>query len=393
MTRISRTTGFLPPTRSTSRSWRTRSSLACRASGISVISSSNSVPFCACSNLPACALWAPLKAPFSWPKSVASSRLSGIAAQLMATNGPLARAECGECSAPPLPCRPRSRQSAEPWHRSARPAWRARKEIATHRIDGDHTHRHHPALSGRAIAQYVFEQGLRLEGLEQKSQAPARIASTARSTSAKAVIRTTGSCGKRLRISLSRAMPSTGSMRTSLTTSDTACLESTCSASSPPAGRHHSSVLPVRGYRTPPRARRRRLQPPEIGNPCWSSLPPAILRASRSCCRFRRAAGSRTPTPHPGIELTLIVPPWARATPRAIARPRPVPCPRVVKKGSKTRACTSGEIPEPVSRTPMRSCRPAGGRRRGSPCRRQHRPARRSRADSPKPRPRPFGCQ
>jgi hypothetical protein len=30
-------------------------------------------------------------------------------------------------------------------------------------------------------------------------------------------------------------MPSTGSMRTSLTTSDTACLVSSCSASSPPA--------------------------------------------------------------------------------------------------------------------------------------------------------------
>ena len=36
---------------------------------------------------------APVNAPFSWPKSSFSSRASGMAAQLMATKGPLARAE------------------------------------------------------------------------------------------------------------------------------------------------------------------------------------------------------------------------------------------------------------------------------------------------------------
>jgi hypothetical protein len=38
--------------------------------------------------------WAPVKAPFSWPNSVASSMFSGMAAQLMATKGCSARGEC-----------------------------------------------------------------------------------------------------------------------------------------------------------------------------------------------------------------------------------------------------------------------------------------------------------
>ena len=38
-----------------------------------------------------------MNAPFSWPKISLSSRVSGIAAQLTATNGPLARGE-SSCS-------------------------------------------------------------------------------------------------------------------------------------------------------------------------------------------------------------------------------------------------------------------------------------------------------
>jgi hypothetical protein len=48
-------------------------------------------------------------------------------------------------------------------------------------------------------------------------------------------------------------------------------------------------------------------------------------------------------------------PPWARATPRAIARPSPVPSARVVKKGSKRRSCSSGAMPRPLSRTVKRT--------------------------------------
>ena len=50
------------------------------------------MPLSAFSILPMVWRTAPVKAPFSWPKSSLSSSVSGMAAQLMATNGPLARA-------------------------------------------------------------------------------------------------------------------------------------------------------------------------------------------------------------------------------------------------------------------------------------------------------------
>ena len=68
------------------RSCKKRNSFACKASGRSPISSRNSVPLSASSILPGVCLTAPVNAPFSWPNSSLSSRFSGIAAQLMATN-------------------------------------------------------------------------------------------------------------------------------------------------------------------------------------------------------------------------------------------------------------------------------------------------------------------
>ena len=91
ISRMSTLTGRLPPTRSISRSWMARSSLACSRGSISLTSSSSSVPPVASSNLPTRRATAPVKAPFSWPNSSDSSRLSGIAAQLRATKGPRAR--------------------------------------------------------------------------------------------------------------------------------------------------------------------------------------------------------------------------------------------------------------------------------------------------------------
>ena len=90
--RMSTLTGFEPPTRSITRSWMARSSLACRRESISLISSSSRVPPLASSNLPMRRATAPVKAPFSWPNSSDSSRFSGIAAQLTEMNGWLARA-------------------------------------------------------------------------------------------------------------------------------------------------------------------------------------------------------------------------------------------------------------------------------------------------------------
>ena len=88
----------MPPTRSNCFSSSARRIFACSDSGSSPISSRNSVPRCASSNLPGLRAAAPVNAPFSWPKSSVSSRFSGIAAQLMATNGPSARG-LSACSA------------------------------------------------------------------------------------------------------------------------------------------------------------------------------------------------------------------------------------------------------------------------------------------------------
>ncbi len=78
---------LVAPTGSTSRSWIARSSLAWSASGSSAISSSSKVPPSAARNRPSLAPPAPVKLPFWWPNSIASSIVSGSAAQLIATNG------------------------------------------------------------------------------------------------------------------------------------------------------------------------------------------------------------------------------------------------------------------------------------------------------------------
>ncbi len=58
---------------------------------ISPTSSRNSVPLLACSNLPSLRSVAPVKEPFSWPKSSLSSKLSAKAAQFIVQNGRLWR--------------------------------------------------------------------------------------------------------------------------------------------------------------------------------------------------------------------------------------------------------------------------------------------------------------
>ena len=67
------------------------SSRVCASSGMSPISSRNSVPPCACSKRPTPRAVAPVNEPFSWPKSSLSINSRGIAAMLMATKGPLRR--------------------------------------------------------------------------------------------------------------------------------------------------------------------------------------------------------------------------------------------------------------------------------------------------------------
>ena len=72
-------------------SCRKRSSFTCSGGGMSPISSRNSVPPVAARTCRSSASRAPVNAPFSWPNSSLSSSVSGIAAQLIATNGPFAR--------------------------------------------------------------------------------------------------------------------------------------------------------------------------------------------------------------------------------------------------------------------------------------------------------------
>ena len=67
--------------------------LACSASGISAISSRNSVPPFATSILPIERSLAPVYAPRSCPNSSLSNSASGIAAQLIGTNGPPRRGD------------------------------------------------------------------------------------------------------------------------------------------------------------------------------------------------------------------------------------------------------------------------------------------------------------
>ena len=74
------------PSRWNSRSCSTRSSLACRPNGRSPISSRKMVPRWASSKRPMRWLTAPVNAPLTCPNSSASSRASGSALQLTATN-------------------------------------------------------------------------------------------------------------------------------------------------------------------------------------------------------------------------------------------------------------------------------------------------------------------
>ena len=88
----------LSPTRCSSPHSTKRSSLDCSPSGISPISSRNSVPPSAASMRPVRPCTAPVNAPRVCPKSSASSSDSGMAAQLMATNG-LRLRDDSRCSA------------------------------------------------------------------------------------------------------------------------------------------------------------------------------------------------------------------------------------------------------------------------------------------------------
>ena len=94
ITRTSTLSALVPPTRRYSPASRKRSSFGCSARGISPISSRNSVPLSATSTRPCLAATALVNAPFSWPKSSDSIRLSENVAQLSGMNGEAQRRLC-----------------------------------------------------------------------------------------------------------------------------------------------------------------------------------------------------------------------------------------------------------------------------------------------------------
>ena len=110
MTRTSSRIARVAPRRVIVFSCKNRSSVACSSLGKSAISSSKIVPPLAASSRPALSRMAPVKAPFSCPKSSDWMRLGAIAPQLTAMNGAAERTDCS-CTASaassfPLPLSP-----------------------------------------------------------------------------------------------------------------------------------------------------------------------------------------------------------------------------------------------------------------------------------------------
>ena len=125
-------TGYdsVEPTGVTSRCWSTRRSRGWSSSGISPISSRNTIPPSPERNTPREGPTAPVNEPFSWPKSWLSISDAAIALQLMATNGPSARGPC-EWSAWAISSLP---QPVSPVIRtvdSKRAAWRSVRSSST----------------------------------------------------------------------------------------------------------------------------------------------------------------------------------------------------------------------------------------------------------------------
>ena len=202
---------------------------------MSPISSRNSVPPSACSKRPRRVVCAPVKAPRSWPKSSLSSRSFGIAAVLIATNGPLLpRSPRGLClcsaratSSLPEPDSPVISTVTLLW--LSRPmarntsciagAWPSISGITFSLVSRTSSRR--LSSTARRISSTALG---RSKGLGRYSNAPPWNALTALSRSENAVMMITGSPGSRALTLLSSSMPDPPGIRMSLT--------STCGSSS-----------------------------------------------------------------------------------------------------------------------------------------------------------------
>src|SRR5471032_1356690 len=201
---------------------------------MSPISSRNSVPFSACSKRPRRVVWAPVKAPRSWPNNSDSSKSLGMAAVLSAMNGCAARGLC-LCSARatsslPVPDSPVI--STVTFDCDSRPmarntscmagAWPRISGVS----DGPDSTLVSRKLSSRA--RRISSTALSMsKGLARYSKAPPWKAATAESRSENAVMIITGKPGKRDLTSCSKSSPESPGMRMSDTST---CGVSTSSA-------------------------------------------------------------------------------------------------------------------------------------------------------------------
>ncbi len=184
------------------------------------------MPPSASSRRPGRAATAPVNAPRSWPKSSASTIVSGIAAQLVATNGPWERGEPAwsalATSSLPVPVSPststfdgadamRSMRSRNRFIASLEPI-----SACTPRLRSWTSRRR----SRRVVAAFssTAASSAASNGLVRKSKAPRRIASTALAISPCAVSRITGRSGCSSCRVASSCIPSTPGMRRSVMT-------------------------------------------------------------------------------------------------------------------------------------------------------------------------------
>ena len=212
---------------------------------MSPISSRNRLPPSACSKRPRRVVWAPVKAPRSWPNSSLSSRSFGIAAVLMATNGPLARGLC-LCSAwatssLPEPLSPVISTVTMLWLR--RPmarntsciagAWPSISGICA--CDTSATSSRRLSSSARRISSTALVTS---KGLGRYSKAPPWNEETALSRSEYAVMMITGRPGRRSLTLASSSIPEPPGMRMSDT--------STCGAASSSAASTSRALVKLR---------------------------------------------------------------------------------------------------------------------------------------------------
>ena len=232
-----------PPTRSNSRSCRTRSSLSCSPGVTSPISSRKIVPLSASSKRPSLRLMAPVNAPFSWPNSSDSSSVSVSAPQFTFTNGPAGplgtgvdgprhqllagarfavdvhRRVGGRDLLDGLEHRASSPASRRRSRRSDRGRRRRRAGPRSPPATRSSARRSSRSSSARATLRRTTSGA---NGFCRKSKAPSRIASTAVSTVPNAVTIMTGQSGSRSRTALTTSSPPVPSILRSVMTKSTA---------------------------------------------------------------------------------------------------------------------------------------------------------------------------